>query len=120
MSNIIKWNKPSVGRLKCNIDVTNINVGISVCIIDDERLFVASQTEWFSPSTEVNVGEALGLLATINWIHEFGFDSVDFELDAKSVVDNVNVQQPNDSNFGAFTRDCNSLLDFCLGSVMLS
>lgn len=86
------------------------NVRICDCIKDDEGLFVAARTEWFSPSTEADVGKALGLLTAINWIHEFRLDNMDFELYAKSIVDNMNEQQSNDSDFGV--RNCNRLLVF--------
>lgn len=116
MSNDVKWNKPSAGLFKCNIDTSfsNNKVGICVCIRDDEGLFVASRSKWFLPSTEVDVGEALGLLTSIKWVHELRLDSVDFELDAKSVVENLNIQQPNDLDFGAITLECNRLLALLL------
>ncbi|XP_050884848.1 uncharacterized protein LOC127087975 [Lathyrus oleraceus] len=99
MSNDIKWNKPSVDRFKCNIDAffSNNKVRIGVYIIDDGRLFDVAQSEWFSPSTEVDVGEALGLLTSIKWVHELGLDC-------------VNIQQPNDLDFGGITRECKCLL----------
>jgi hypothetical protein len=33
------------------------------------------------------VGEALGLLSILEWVHEFNLRPMDFELDAKRVVD---------------------------------
>lgn len=55
-------------------------------------------------------GEALGLITSIKWVYELEFDLVDFELNAKSVVDNVINQQPNDSNLGDITHECKCLL----------
>ncbi|XP_058749795.1 uncharacterized protein LOC131622768 [Vicia villosa] len=60
--------------------------------------------------TEVVIGEALALLASIKWVNGLGYDNMDFELDAKSVVDSVISPKPNDSNFGAVTGECNRLL----------
>lgn len=48
-----------------------------------------------SPIREVDTREALGLLGTIKWEHELDLDEVDFEIDFKSVTDNVNSQQLN-------------------------
>lgn len=74
------WRKPSAGRLKCNIDAsfsTTFNeVGIGICVRDEEGQFVVARTEWMSPITEVDTGEALGLLAAIKWVHELGLDGV--------------------------------------------
>lgn len=46
-------------------------------------------------------------MESIKWVHELGCDNVDFELDSKSVVDNVNCLKPIDSDFGDVTRECN-------------
>lgn len=53
-------------------------------------------------------------------MHDLGYDSVDFELDAKSKMDNVNNQQPNVFDFGVITHECNCLLVLFLGTLMLS
>ncbi|XP_058776277.1 uncharacterized protein LOC131650592 [Vicia villosa] len=108
----IRWLKPSRGRLKCNIDASFFHnkVGIGACIRDDTGQFIVARTEWFSPCTDVAIGEALGLLKTLNWVHELGFDNMNFELDAKRVVDSVTNPKPNDSDFGAITGECNRLM----------
>lgn len=46
----------------------------------------------------------------IKRIHELGFDFVDFEMDAKCVVDNMINQQSNDYDLDAITLKCNCLL----------
>ncbi|AES79744.1 transmembrane protein, putative [Medicago truncatula] len=43
-------------------------------------------TEWFTPVCEVHVGEALGLLSALEWVHQLHLGPIDFELDAKKVV----------------------------------
>lgn len=44
-------------------------------------------TEWFSPITDVAVGEGLGILAWIKWVNDLGYDNVDVDMEAKSIVD---------------------------------
>ncbi|XP_058733805.1 uncharacterized protein LOC131605473 [Vicia villosa] len=83
---------------------------IGVCIRNDAGQFIAARTEWFSPCTNVAIGEAIGLLTAIKWVINLGFDNVDFELDAKQVVDNVYSVKPNDSDFGAIIDDCKRLI----------
>jgi hypothetical protein len=34
----------------------------------------------------IHIGEALGLLSALNWVHELQLRLVDFELDSKQVV----------------------------------
>ncbi|PNY03840.1 cytochrome p450 [Trifolium pratense] len=86
----IRWSKPPTGRYKCNIDASfskqHNKVGIGICIRDDQGRFVLAKTEWLSPITDVDIGEALGLLSALNWVHELQLENVDFELDSKNVV----------------------------------
>ncbi|XP_058741350.1 uncharacterized protein LOC131613720 [Vicia villosa] len=112
LATVTKWCKPSYGRFKCNIDASfsNNKVGIGACIRDDDGRFIAARTDWFSPIIDVDIGEALSLLAAIKWVLELGYDNVDFESDSKVVVDSVTIPKPNDSDFGAITRVCYQFL----------
>ncbi|XP_058742492.1 uncharacterized protein LOC131614986 [Vicia villosa] len=109
---IIRWEKPQRGRFKCNIDAafSHNKVGFGACIRDELGNFIVARTEWFSPCTDVVIGEALGLLKAVNWAHDMGYDNMDFELDAKRVVDSVTSPRPNDSDLGAITEECNRLM----------
>jgi len=86
-----RWQKPMEGRFKCNIDASfskHLNrVGIGTCIRDDSSSFVLARTEWFSPLCDVHVGEALGLLSALEWVHLLQLEPINFELDAKRAVD---------------------------------
>ncbi|XP_058756628.1 uncharacterized protein LOC131629844 [Vicia villosa] len=101
-----------MGRFKCNIDVafSQNKVGLGACIRDDTGKFIVARTEWFTPCTDVVIGEALGLLKALNWVHNLGYDNMDFELDAKRVVDSVTIPRPNDSDLGAIIGECNRLM----------
>jgi len=65
-------------------------VEIGMCTREENGTFVLARTECFSPICEVHVREALGLLSTLDWVHVLNLGHVDFELDAKRVVDNFN------------------------------
>ncbi|PNY03722.1 cytochrome p450 [Trifolium pratense] len=83
------WRKLSAGHVKCNVDASFLphnKVGIDICIKDDQGVFILAKTEWFSPKSEVHIGEALGLLAAL-WVHELTLGPVKFELDSKRVID---------------------------------
>ncbi|XP_058742674.1 uncharacterized protein LOC131615213 [Vicia villosa] len=75
-----------------------------------DNICLRARTEWFSPITDVDTVEALGLLAAINWVLDLGYDNVVFESDSKSVVDSVTIHKPNDSDFGTITRVCYQVL----------
>jgi ribonuclease HI len=107
------WTKPNAGRFKCNIDAsfsTNHNkVGIGMCIRDDQGRFVLAKTEWLTPIHDVDLGEALGLLHAINWVHELELENVDFELDSKNVVTKFHSNKEDMSELGDVIRDCQRL-----------
>jgi ribonuclease HI len=110
----VKWVKPRAGHFKCNIDASfsqNSNmVGIGMCIRDEHGAFVLARTECFSPMCEVHVGEALGLLSALEWVHLLNLGHVDFELDAKRVVDSFKSQNSDATEFGNIINNCKTLL----------
>jgi len=73
--------------MKCNIDASFPNhdnrVGIGTCIRDDEGTFVLAKTKWFKPKCDVHIGEALGLLSALYWVHELQLGPIDFELERR-------------------------------------
>jgi len=109
----VKWVKPNTCRFKCNIDASfseHLNkVGIGMCIRDENGTFVLAKQEYFSPICEVHIGEALGLLSALDWVHELNIGPVDFELDAKRVVDSFNSQNCDATEFGNIISYCKSL-----------
>ncbi|WJX13206.1 hypothetical protein P8452_03622 [Trifolium repens] len=104
------WCKPMTGRVKCNIDAsfpTNSNkVGIGMCIRDEHGVFILAKTEWYTPRSEVHIGEAFGLLSALNWVHELQLGPVDFELDSKRVVDSFHSLAHDYSEFGVLIDHC--------------
>jgi len=109
----VKWVKPSVGRFKCNIDASfseSLNmVGIGMCIRDENDIFVLAKQEYFSPICEVHIEEALRLLSALDWVHELNLGPMDFELDAKRVVDSFNSQNCDATEFRNIISHCKSL-----------
>ncbi|AET02182.1 hypothetical protein MTR_8g036780 [Medicago truncatula] len=79
-----KWTKPSPGRYKSNVDASFSEpldrVGIGICIKDEEGGFVLARTEWFSPITDVDRGEALALLKALGWVRNLHVWNMDFEV----------------------------------------
>ncbi|GAU51128.1 hypothetical protein TSUD_92700 [Trifolium subterraneum] len=104
------WRKPMVGRVKCNVDAsfpTNSDrVGIGICIRDEHGDFILAKTEWFTPKSEVHIGEALGLLSALKWVHKLNLGPIDFELDSKRVVDRFHPSSRDFTEFGAIIDHC--------------
>jgi hypothetical protein len=80
-----------------------------MCIRDEHGAFVLARTERFSPMCEVHVGEALGLLSALEWVHLLNLGHVDFELDAKRVVDSFKSQNSDATEFGNVINSCKTL-----------
>jgi hypothetical protein len=85
------WVKLTTERYNGNIDASfssqRNRVGIGMSIRDDEGRFLLAKTMWMSPICNVDIGEALELFHTLNWVWELQLGSVDFALDLKMVVD---------------------------------
>jgi ribonuclease HI len=56
----------------------------------------------------VHVGEAIGLLYALNWMHALRLGPVDFELDSKRVVDGFFSSRLGHTEFGDFVKHCKS------------
>ncbi|XP_024628786.1 uncharacterized protein [Medicago truncatula] len=106
----VKWQKPAHGRLKCNVDASfsdDLNrVGFGFCIRDEGGNFIRAKTMWSNPVCSIDVGEAMGLSHAIQWVHELLLTNVDFELDAKKVVDYFNRGNNDITEFGAIVEEC--------------
>jgi hypothetical protein len=105
-----RWQKPAHGRLKCNVDASfseALNcVGFGFCIRYEFGNFIRAKTMWSNLVCSSDVGEALGLSHAIRWVHELQVSNVDFELDAKKVVDYFNRGSNDMSEFGAIVEKC--------------
>ncbi|AET04384.1 hypothetical protein MTR_8g088220 [Medicago truncatula] len=75
-------------------------------LIDDEGCYVLAKTEWMSPLLDVDLGETLGLLSVMYWVHDLELGIVDFELDSKTVVDSLYGSKSGISNFSTVINDC--------------
>jgi len=119
-----KWQKPSTGRFKCNIDVSFPNkdnrVGIGICIIGEEGVFVIAKTEWFEHKHEVHIGEALGLLSALQWVHELRLEPIDFELDSKTVATALPLTSKIIRNMVLLSMNVNPYLVSIMKTLVLS
>jgi len=71
--------------------------------------FVLAKTDLFAPLCDVDVGEVVGL-HTLEWVSDLQFDNVDLALDFKRVVDHVNSDIHDNSEFGCIISACRKLL----------
>jgi len=85
------WQRPLLGRYKCNIDVafsSHFNrTGIGICARDSEGTFVLAKVVTYRYRYSVDVREALGLYTALYWLSDMQFDNFDFETDSKLTCD---------------------------------
>jgi hypothetical protein len=68
-------------------------VGIRICIRDANGAFLLARTDCLSPIIDVDIGEALGLLQGMEWVRDLQLVNMDFEVDSKTVADNIYITQ---------------------------
>jgi len=108
-----RWQRPLLGRYKCNIDAAFSNslnrTGIGICIRDHNGSFVLAKTVLHPCFLPVDVGETLGLFLALQWLSDIQFDNVDFETDSKLTVDAFLSDRNDTSEFGCIITSCCSL-----------
>jgi len=108
-----RWQRPLLGRYRCNIDAAFSNslnrTGIGICIRDQDGSFVLVKTVLHPCFLPVDVGEALGLYLALQWLSDMQFDNVDFETDSKLTVDAFLSDRNDMSEFGCIITSCRSL-----------
>lgn len=52
-----------------------------------------AKTEWISPLLDVDKGEALGLLSTLQWVKDLHLFNRDFEMVSKIVADSISTAE---------------------------
>ena len=58
----------------------------------------------------MHIGEALGLLSALQWVHELSLGPIYFELDSKKVVDSFASNKHDATEFRSIIEDCNEIL----------
>jgi len=71
---------------------------------------VIARSEYFPPLIDIHIGEALGLLKAMEWVRDLQLVNMDFEVDSKTVVDNIYGERVGVSEFSVIIRNCIHLL----------
>lgn len=89
--------------------------GFGVCLRNDRGDFMLAKTAWIPFLPSVKEGKDTGLLKALQWISLLGLSKVVFELDSKTVVDNVNGLCDDIAEFGALIHSFCDLLSNITG-----
>jgi len=108
-----RWQPPTPGRYKCNIDAAfsshRNRTGIGICVRDSEGTFVLPKTITFPCTVSVDVGETLGLHSTLQWLIDLQLDNVNFETNSKLTADAFLSIRNDLSEFRCISTSCRSL-----------
>ncbi|XVE74733.1 hypothetical protein DITRI_Ditri12bG0041700 [Diplodiscus trichospermus] len=109
---IVPWNAPSVGFVKCNVDAACFSaekiVSFGICLRNENGRVLACRTKWRKAAVSIKEGEAMGLYESLTWVTPMGmgYTNVIFEMDAKGVVEAVNRGAADVTEFGTVVDSC--------------
>ncbi|GAU30919.1 hypothetical protein TSUD_143670 [Trifolium subterraneum] len=102
----IRWEKPGVGWIKCNVDVARSSItSMGLCFRDTNEQFVADLTQWQQPVYSIVEGETWALLHTMKEAIHRGIERVQFESDSKLLVDAIHLRRPDNSEFNLIVNN---------------
>jgi ribonuclease HI len=111
----IKWTKPPLNMLKCNVDAACYNesnrYGIAACVRDSQGRFVKAYTRWFEGKPDISEAEALGVLETLRWLQREHMTNVQLETDCLQVIQALHSKNRNNTEFGIVINLCRTLLN---------
>ncbi|CAJ2644561.1 unnamed protein product [Trifolium pratense] len=99
----IRWEKPRIGWLKCNVDAAFFvgagRTAMGACFRNSSGEFMAGITQWQQLTLSTEEGEAWALLQAMNEAKSRGFESVQFESDSQVLVDAIRTKRRGNLEF---------------------
>lgn len=110
----IRWERPPSGFMKCNIDAAIFKelrmTGGAAIIRDHDGEFMVCRIFKHQGVLDAREAEAKALLEALNWATSMDLQHVIFETDAKLVVDAIQSNPMDHSEFGTIIAECCSLI----------
>ncbi|GAU48309.1 hypothetical protein TSUD_324900 [Trifolium subterraneum] len=99
----VRWEKPALGWVKCNVDVAFLpgsgRTSVEVCFRDNSGQFMAGMTQWKQTVISPVEGEAWALLLAMEEARHRGLDRVQFESDSKVLIEAIHMKRRGNSKF---------------------
>ncbi|XP_024033517.1 uncharacterized protein LOC112095650 [Citrus clementina] len=119
----VRWLKPSIGWVKCNVDAAIDNsrglISFGAVIHSAGGDFIAAKSDILPGSFEAREAEAFGVKEALSWLKEFAFHFVILEMDSLQVFNALNDKVVYPNGFGSIIVDCRALAQ-SLGEVAFS
>ncbi|GAU11220.1 hypothetical protein TSUD_342100 [Trifolium subterraneum] len=113
-ADLVKWEKPALDRVKCNVDVAFVSgfgrTSVRLCFRDNSGHFMAGMTQWQQTVISSVEGEAWALLLAMKEARHRGLDRVQFESDSKILIEAIHMQRRGNSEFLSIVHDILSLM----------
>ncbi|XP_073308286.1 uncharacterized protein [Primulina huaijiensis] len=109
------WEKPQAPTFKCNVDATLQNerrtTGLEMVLRDFTSSFISARTNALPGLVGIKEAEAMASKEALSWVDEdMGLQEVIFESDSKVVINAINSQSEDDSEFGILISACRVIL----------
>ncbi|KAH9752805.1 putative non-LTR reverse transcriptase [Citrus sinensis] len=119
----VRWLKPSIGWVKCNVDAAIDNsrglISFGAVLRSAGGDFIAAKSDILPGSFEAREAEAFGVKEALSWLKEFAFHFVILEMDSLQVFNALNDKVVYPNGFGSIIADCRALAQ-SLGEVAFS
>ncbi|GAU24179.1 hypothetical protein TSUD_84140 [Trifolium subterraneum] len=113
-ADLVRWEKPALGWVKCNVDVAFVprsgRTSVGLCFRNNMGQVMAGMTQWQQTVMSYVEGEACVLLLAMEEARHRGLDRVQFESDAKVLVDAIHMKRRGNSEFLSIVHDIISFM----------
>ncbi|GAU50754.1 hypothetical protein TSUD_272690 [Trifolium subterraneum] len=111
---LVRWEKPALGWVKCNVDVAFLSgsgrTSVGVCFRDNSGQFIAGMTQWQQTVISPVEGEAWALLLAMEEARHRGLNRVQFESDSKVLIEAIHMKRRGNSEFLSIVHDILSIM----------
>lgn len=118
--NNTQWTPPPHNFLKCNLDAAIFNdnnlFGVGICLRDNNGCFFKAITLTANGKPTLKEVEAWALHKAIKWTQQLNIHNIIFEMDCKSIVDNLVVNFKGSIDYHALLQKCKANLSNLLNS----
>ncbi|GAU33973.1 hypothetical protein TSUD_61040 [Trifolium subterraneum] len=113
-ADLVRWEKPALDWVKCNIDVAFVpgsgRTSMGLCFRDNSGHFMAGMTQWQQTMISSVEGEAWALLLAMEEARYKVLDRVQFESDSKVLIEAIHMKRRGNSEFLSIVHDILSLM----------
>ncbi|GAU33842.1 hypothetical protein TSUD_393500 [Trifolium subterraneum] len=111
---LLRWEKPALGWVKCNVDTAFLSgsgrTSVGVCFRDNIGQLMAGMTQWQQTVISPVEGEAWALLLAMEEARHRGLDRVQFESDSKVLIEAIHMKRRGNSEFLSIFHDILSIM----------